>query len=332
MRDFSSLTVCDVARELKCPRTTVITCHVKPDGDCLGSAFALKALLARMGSRAWVVCAEEYPNRLGFLLDEEQTSVLPSSIPADLVPERVIAVDTASPMQAGALFAGYCDRYTLMIDHHGRGTPFSDHWVDAEASATGEMIYTLARTLLDLGALDEIPLPAASAMYAAISSDTGSFRYSNATPETHRAAADLIALGIDSAEINRRLFMSVSLRQLSAEHEGFKRLRLFENGRVAAILFPYEAKVALGVLDEHTETLIDVARMIEGVEIAFVLKQPTEASSFRLSMRASVDFDVSEICASFGGGGHKRAAGATLEAESIEAAETAVLKALQLRL
>ncbi len=329
MRNPSPLTAREVAEELKRPLPTLITCHVKPDGDCLGSAFALKALLSLLGSRAFVICAEECPDRLRFLLDGEQTSVLSQSIPADLSAERVIAVDTASPMQAGALFETYGDRYTLMIDHHGRGTPFADHWIEPEASATGEMIYTLSRILLEDGAIDAIPTSAASAMYAAISSDTGSFRYSNATPETHRAAADLIACGIDSAEINRRLFMSVSLLQMKAEHEGFQRLQLFENGRVAVITFPYELKTSLGIRDEHTETLIDVARMIEGVEIAFVLKQATESNFFRLSMRASVDFDVSEICAFFGGGGHKRAAGATIEAESIDAARELVLDALR---
>lgn len=331
MHNPRPLTVSDVADELKKPLPTLISCHVKPDGDCIGSAFALKALLSAMGSRAWVICVEDCPDRLRFLLDGEQNSILPTSIPSDFKEKRVIAVDTASPMQAGALFEAYGDRYTLMIDHHGRGTPFADHWIEADASATGEMIYTLARVLLERGAIKEISVGAASAMYAAISSDTGCFRYSNATPDSYRAAADLIALGIDSAEINRRLYMSVSLLQLTAEHEGFKRLQLFYNGRIAAITFPYEVKTAFGLRDEHTETLIDVARVIEGVDVAFVLKQPTEASSFRLSMRSAIDFDVSEICAIFGGGGHRRAAGATIEAPSIEEALKLVLDAIRVR-
>lgn len=332
MCNLSPLTVQDVANELKKPLPTLITCHVKPDGDSIGSAFALKALLSVMGSRAWVICAEECPDRLRFLLDEEQNSILPSSIPSDFTEMRIIAMDIASPMQAGALFEAYGDRYTMMIDHHGRGTPFADHWIEADASATGEMIYKLACVFLESGVIDEIPTAAASAMYAAISSDTGCFRYSNATPDSHRAAAELIALGIDSAEINRRLYMSVSFLQLSAEHEGFTRLQLFQNGRIAAITFPYEVKTALGLRDEHTETLIDVARVIEGVEVAFVLKQSTEAPMFRLSMRSAVDFDVSEICAIFGGGGHKRAAGATIEAPSMEEALKLVLDAIRVQI
>ena len=333
MREFSSLTPRDVAEELKRPCDTLITCHVKPDGDCLGSAFALKAILEALGSRAWVVCAEECPNRLAFLLDGEQKSILPLSVPQDLAASRIIAVDTASPMQAGALMDLYGDRYTLMIDHHGRGTPFTDHWVLPEASATGEMIFTLSRLLVSDGALRTVPQKAEAGMYAAISSDTGCFRFSNATPETHRTAAELLLSGIDAAEINRRLFSSVSYLQMQAEHEGFSRLQLFENGRIAAITFPYEIKQRLGLRDEHTETLIDVARMIEGVDIAFVLKQADEAPLFRLSMRSAIDFDVSEVCATFGGGGHVRAAGATIEgAADIDIALERVLSALRERL
>ena len=333
MCEYRSLTPFEVAEGLKRPRNTLITCHVKPDGDCLGSAFALKELLQMLGSRAWVVCAEEIPHRLAFLLDGEQTSILPSSIPSDLTDCRVIAVDTASPMQAGALFDLYGDRYTLMIDHHGRGTPFADHWILPEASATGEMIFTLSRILLTDGAISELQRKAASCIYAAISSDTGGFRFSNTTPETHRTAAELILAGIDAAEINRRLFSSVSYLQMEAEHAGFQRLRLFENGRIAAITFPYKVKKALGLRDEHTETLIDVARMIEGVDVAIVLKQSSEEPVYRLSMRSAIDFDVSAICAVFGGGGHVRAAGATIEGSSdIDDALERVLSELRKRL
>lgn len=326
MREYRALTLREVAEELMRPKDTLITCHVKPDGDCLGSAFALKLLLRLLGSRAWVVCAEEYPHRLEFLLDGEQTSVLPESIPSDFCDPRVVAVDTASPGQAGALYELYAERYLLSIDHHGRGTPFSDHYIDPEASAAGELIFRLATLLASDGVITEIPLDVATRIYAAITSDTGSFKYANTTPEALRAAADLVSAGVDVAEVNRHLFSSIPYLQMAAQYEGFRRLRFYENGRIASIVFPYEAKEALGIRDEHTETLVDLARVIEGVEIAFVLKQPTPDAVFRLSTRSSVDFDVSAVCAVFGGGGHVRAAGATItDSASIEDAEVRVL-------
>lgn len=327
MSDFACLTPQKVLCELKKCKNTLITCHVKPDGDCLGSAFALKYLLKVLGSRAWVVCAEECPHRLEFLLDDEQTSVLPESIPMDFRTERIVAVDTASPGQAGRLFELFRDRYDLVIDHHELGTRFADTWVLPNASATGEMIFSLSRLLLKDGTLSEIPHESNVRMYAAISSDTGCFKYSNVTPETHRIAADLIAANVDTADVNRRLFSSVPYLQMAAQYEGFRRLRFFENGRIAAIVFPYEAKAALGIRDEHTETLVDLARVIEGVEIAFVVKQPNPEPIFRLSMRASIDYDVSAVCASFGGGGHIRAAGATItDSPNIENATQRVIE------
>lgn len=333
MAEYRSLSIDEVLSILKTPKSTLITCHVKPDGDTLGSAFALKEILRALGSPAWVVSAEECPNRLAFLLDGEETSILPEHIPTAFQPERVIAVDTASPGQAGALMELFGDRFDLSIDHHGRGTPFADHYIIPEASATGEILFSLSRMLLEGGALSEIPPRAEFCMYAAISSDTGCFRYSNATPETHRAAAALLESGIDSAEINRRLFASVSYLQMAAENEGFRRLRRFENGRISAILFPYEAKVALGIEDQHTETLIDVARVIEGTDIAFVLKQPKPEPIFRLSMRSAIDFDVSAVSAVFGGGGHVRAAGATItDAKDLDEAMKAVLREIEKRL
>ena len=333
MREFRSLTLREIAEELKRPRDTIITCHVKPDGDCLGSAFALKLLLRLMGSRAWVVCAEEYPHRLEFLLDGEQTSVLPGSIPTDFYDTRIVAVDTASPGQAGTLYELYGEDYSLSIDHHGRGTPFADYYVDSNASATGELIFRLAQLWITDGEFSELPLEAANRIYAAITSDTGSFKYANTTPEALRTAADLVAAGVDVAEVNRRLFSSIPYLQMAAQYEGFRRLRFYENGRIASIVFPYEAKEALGIRDEHTETLVDLARVIEGVEIAFVLKQPTTDAVFRLSTRSAVEFDVSAVCAVFGGGGHVRAAGATIsDSSDISDAEQRVLAEILKRL
>ena len=123
---YTSCSVDAVCRWLLEPRNTLITCHVKPDGDCIFSAMALKLLLSCVGVRAYVVCAEELPGRLAFLAKEEQPSLLWESIPEDFRIERVIAVDTASPSQAGDLYARLEGKYDLMIDHHGRGTAFAD--------------------------------------------------------------------------------------------------------------------------------------------------------------------------------------------------------------
>ena len=169
-------------------------------------------------------------------------------------------------------------------------------------------------------------------IYAAISSDTGGFRFSNATPKTLRLAAELIERGVDHTEISRRLFDSKSLAQIKAEGEAASRMRLYDKGRIAAVTFPYSSKFALGLRDEHLETVIDIPRSVAGVEIAFAVRQPEETGVFRVSMRSASDFDVSAVCACFGGGGHRRAAGCTVEAKNVYEAEEKILAVIRERL
>ena len=262
----------ELCERLEIPQSTLILFHRNPDADAVGSAFALKSVLQNLGSHAWCVCANEVPARLLFLTDGEQESVLPEYIPDDFEIERIISVDTASPSQMGELWELYGESIDLMIDHHASGEPYADAYIRPDAAATGEILFALSRMLLEDGCLREIPEDADRAIYTSISSDTGCFKYNNTTPEAHHAAAELIRRGVPTAEINGRLFSSVPYLQMQTEYEGFRRLRFFEKGRIAVIPFPYEAKTELGIRDEHTETLIDVARVVEGVEIAFVVK------------------------------------------------------------
>jgi phosphoesterase RecJ-like protein len=150
-------------------------------------------------------------------------------------------------------------------------------------------------------------------LYAAISSDTGCFRFSNVTPETHMRAAELVASGIDCAEVNQKLFESKSLEQLRAQAAGISNLHLFENGQIAVITFPYALKAALDLSDEHLETLVDVARSLTGVKVAIAIRQPGTGGTFRVSTRSNCNYDVAALCAKFDGGGHKKAAGCTIK-------------------
>ena len=121
------------------------------------------------------------------------------------------------------------------------------------------------------------------------------------------------------------LFSSKSLKQIKAEGEAIKSLRTYADGRVAGCVLPYSVKVELELEDEHLGTLIDIPRSVFGVEVAFAIKQESEDGSFRASMRSANEIDVAQICAIFGGGGHKRAAGCTIMANSIEEAEKKLL-------
>ncbi len=321
--DFKALTSDDVLQRLSKPAPTVILFHARPDGDAIGSAFALSLWLQKMGSPAYCLCADEIPARLRFLTQGLQESVLEASLPASFADARAVTVDSASPSQLGALYERYKERISLMLDHHERGTLYADHYV-VGCAATGELIYDL---IVASGA--DMPQRCAELLYAAITTDTGGFRYSNTTPQTHLRAAALLGMGIDAARLNHLLLEVKSAKLLTAERAAVDRLHFYRDGKVAIITFPYALKTELALADEHLETLVDIARRVEGVEIAVAIRQPSEENVFRASMRASVDFDVSAVCALFGGGGHPRAAGAALTGfASVTEAEEAVVRAI----
>ncbi len=318
----------EVVRRLSSAKAVLILFHINPDGDATGSAFALRHALTALGKQAYCVCACEVPERLMFAVCDSQASVLPDSIPEGFEPDLVLSVDTASPSQLGGLYDIYNGRIDLMIDHHAKGAPYAPAYILPDASSCGEVLFGLIRELyLSFG--KEIPKRVYELIYAAISADTGCFRYNNVRPLTHILASELIEQGVDSADINHRLFGIKTLKQMQVEHAGFERMNFYMGGRIAVITFPYDLKKQYGAEDENLETLIDVARCVKGVEVAAVIKQPTEENRYRISMRSSYDFDVSEICAHYGGGGHERAAGCTLVSDSILAAEMTVVVAIE---
>ena len=319
MTDFSALSFDDILPRISEGKDTLILFHRNPDPDAVGSAFALKKVLGDLGSRAFCVCETELSPTLSHWTDGEQASVLPSSIPSDFEVSRIIAVDTASPSQLGELWSLYGDRVDLMIDHHGMGEPFADYYIRPEAAATAEIIFDLVKQLATEGFVTVTDALCVS-LYAAISADTGGFRFSNVTPGTHMRAAELMSCGIDCAEINHLLFDSLSLGQLRARSAGISNLRLFADGKIAVIPFPYAIKAALELEDCHLNDLVDVARSLSGVRIAISIRQPKPEGIFRVSCRSSGRYDVSALCAIFGGGGHKKAAGCTIQAANMDEA------------
>ena len=319
MSQFLTLEFDEVLDRLTEPCPTLILLHRNPDADAVGSAFALRHVLEALGAPAFCVCQDEIPRRLRFLTEGVQSSMLPESIPEEIAFERVIAVDVASPQQLGTLWESLGNRISLMIDHHENGEVFADHFIQPEAAATGEILFDLFKVLAQEGQIG-FDARLATLLYAAISADTGCFRYSNVTPETHMRAAELMSFDIDTAVINHRLFQTKSMELLRAEGAGISNLQLYADGRVAVVTFPYALKVALGLGDEHLDTLVDIARSVEGAKIAIAIRQSTTEGIYRVSVRSSCDYDVSTLCAAFNGGGHKKAAGCTLSAPDMESA------------
>lgn len=325
MREYNSLTLDQACNALAEARNTLIVYHVRPDADAIGSSFALKLILEAMGSKCTCACESEIPSRLAFLTEKYQRTARFENLDKAFEIQRIITVDTASPAQVGSPWTMLGDKIDLMIDHHESGTKYADYYVRTDRAAAGEIVFEIAERLIEMGKLSEIPKDAYPLIYAALSSDTGCFKYSSTSPHTHMCAAKLIAAGIDAAEINRRLFDCKSEKMLAAEAAGFQNIKFFAGRRIAAVLFPYDLKNQLELEDEHLETLVDVARAVDGVKIAMSVRQSTPQRSFRISLRSSCSFDVAETARHFGGGGHARAAACTIEADSIEFATRLVV-------
>ncbi|MBQ9797898.1 MAG: DHH family phosphoesterase [Clostridia bacterium] len=318
----------ELAEELSAPADTLILFHRNPDADAVGSAFALRRVMEELGSRAFCVCSDEVPAHLRFLCEEQQQSVLNDAIPEDFSVGRIVSVDTASVAQLGSLAELYADRVDVMIDHHESGEPYGARcYIRAGAAATGEIIFDLVKKLASEERI-EIDEETCRALYAAISGDTGCFRYSNVTAKTHLRAAELVASGIDCADINHRLFEGWTMEQLRARSAAISNMEVFADGRVGVVTFPYALKAALGLEDHHLDALVDIPRSLLGVQIAICIRQPAPEGKFRVSVRASVDYNVAELCAKFDGGGHARAAGCTVFASDINEAMQRIVSAI----
>ena len=290
-------------------RDALVVGHSHPDGDCAGSAASLAAYLCAGGARARVLFPEPLPARLRFLCEGVE---LLEALPEDLDGVTVICTDVASPVQLGDLRAALADRVAVRIDHHELDTPYAAReFVDASAAATGEILFDLYAE----AGLSRLPQTAKAAVFGAIASDTGCFKYANVTPSTHLRAAALLLSGVDGARVNQLLFDTKEASQIRAEGLVQSRLRLYFGGRVSAAVME-NTDYTDGLCMADFETAVDIARCVRGVKIAAVIKGAPKAGVYRVSLRGNDGTPVSGIAAAFGGGGHLLAAGCTVEAES----------------
>lgn len=295
-----------LANELKSVKSTLILCHKSPDPDTLGSAYGLKALLEYLGSFAKVCCSDLVTKRLSFITNNDDLSYNGEKY------ERIIAVDVASPSQLGDL-AFLCQKVDITIDHHPMCERFSNYYEKHTASCA-EIIYEIAK---ELDVIDKLPICFFESVYAGISGDTGCFRYSNVTPNTLITASEIISRGIDHAEISRKIFDSKTSKEILAQRLTYENMEFFEDGLLSLICFTSEMKEKNNLTDLDLGDIINHIRGIEGVLVAVSLKQSEkDKTKYSISCRANADIDVGLVCAQIGGGGHKRAAGASIVAET----------------
>ena len=275
-----------------------ILTHVRPDGDTMGSAAALCVGLRQLGKNAHLLRNEGASP----FLDKCQLGLTKDWPEAG---DTLVSVDVASPNMLPEQWKALQDRIGLRLDHHGSATSFTpEELVDPTAAACGEIVYDV---LMAMGA--EMTKEIAWRLYIAISTDTGCFRYANTTANTYRVAAACAETGAELYPITQELFDTTSISELKLQNWMVDHATFLCGGKAAVCAIPPELEES--VSKEDLEGISGFLRSIEGVKISATIRK-TETGC-KMSVRAVPGFDAAAVCRKFGGGGHKGAAGASLE-------------------
>ena len=296
----------EIAQALLGAHKIVIVSHIHPDGDAIGSQLAMALTLRHLGKQVAVWNEDGLPDSMRFLTQSELVTQPPAeSQNFDLV----LALDTATRQRLGITLQaiGHADQW-INIDHHASNPRYGDLvYIDISAPATGQIVYEL---------IQEVGFPMttkiAEALYAAISTDTGSFRYSNTTARTFEIAAKLVQAGVNVGEISRQLYDSYPKRRVELLSQILRGALFQADDRVVSLILTQKTKKTLGIQPGDIDGLIDYVRSVETVLVAIFFEE-LEEGRIRISMRSkNPRIDVNRICAEFGGGGHPLAAGARI--------------------
>ena len=287
----------------------LILTHRNPDGDTLGSGFALLRALKDMGKRARLINADVIPEKFAYLYEGITQD--------DFQEEFVVSVDVAEKKLLGeALLEKYGERVNLAIDHHETSRLFAEKtYCESDSASCCEIIYLLIKAMGT-----PITKEIADCIYTGCSTDTGCFKYSNVSPRSHRIAAELIEAGADHSRINVRMFETKTMGDFMLQKMCLDSLEVFGEGKVALISVSKSMLAQCGVDKSALDAIKPITRQIEGVEIGITLKEESDGKT-GISIRTGESFDASAICAHFGGGGHMRAAGCEIKGTIEEAKE-----------
>lgn len=291
-------------------RRVVLSTHINSDGDGCGSEAALARLLAARGLRPVIVNPTPWPDMFRFLLGHDVEEASAQGAAAVREADLVVVLDISDTKRLGNLadavraFAGP----KLVIDHHipTDDPPASVVVSDTAACATGELVYDLAR-VMDADLTHDV----AQALYVALLTDTGGFRFANTTPRCHAVAAQLLAVGLDPEAIYRRVYASVPAGKLHLLREALATLDVDPAAGLAWISVEAGATDRHGVKSEDLDGIVEHPRSIAGTRLALLFRDLGHGK-VKVSFRSTGDVDVNALARQFGGGGHAKASGALI--------------------
>lgn len=283
----------------------LIISHANPDGDTLGCAFGLCRALQKLGKKAKNICADEISKRYDFMKKSVEKQ--------EFEPATFISVDVADRKLFGDLDRLYGEKIDLAVDHHVSHVDFAKKLlIEPYAAAACQTVYKLILEL-DPALMDE---KLAACLYTGISTDSGCFKYSCATSETHRIAAELLEYDFDHSKLDYVFFDLKTKARIALEEKIYHDIEYYCGGRCAVVSL---TKEQLATVDsEDGNGLSAIPRTIEGIEVGVVFKQRGNGS-WKASLRSNSTVDVQKICSSFGGGGHEKAAGCSFGSDLEEA-------------
>jgi phosphoesterase RecJ-like protein len=310
------LPIADIIRR---HQSFLVLTHYRPDGDAVGSQLALALLLKQLGKQVEAWNEDTVPAKFRFLPHSDIVT-RPPDAPKNF--DVVIAVDISTWQRAGAAAQRIgAKKHFINIDHHISNEQFAEiNWVVPSAPATGQIIFDL----IQRGGF-KLDLDIATCLYAAISTDTGSFTYANTSGASLRAAAELVEAGVNVGDLCRHVYESYPYARLQLLQLVLADLTLADQKRIAYYWLTNDMFQQTGAKREDTEGLIDFARSIQGVLVAVLFEEMPEAGKIRISFRSKhPKLDVNSIARHFGGGGHREAAGARMSGAPHEVEEKVV--------
>lgn len=273
-----------------------------PDGDALGSAFALCRALQKFGKHAKVLYENPIPEKFKYLTEFVTEENFDSKF--------IIAVDLADTSLLEPTLKKYKNKINMSIDHHISNKNYAEiNFINPVAAANCEIIYKL------LTEMNIIPDPEiASALYTGISTDTGCFQYSNTTSETHSITAELMKLGASTEKLNENLFLIKTPKKLELEKIIYKNLEFKFDSRCAITYVTLDEMNKIGISDNELDGIASIPIRIQGVKIGITLREKTE-NCFKVSVRTSSNINANDFCENFGGGGHAKAGGFSISGD-----------------
>ena len=284
----------------------LITAHVNPEGDSLGSQLGMKALLESLGKTAFIVDNDVVPEHYKFLPKAREIS---NKLDAKVDFEAAVILDCPTLKRIGKVndLIG-SGKFVINIDHHISNEKFGDvNWVDPNASSAGEMVYKIYK---ELGI--KLTKETAMVLYIAILTDTGSFNYDNTSSITHDIAGELLGYGIDPASVSESVYEKRSLSDIKLFGLVLSTIKVNKEGDVAYLEVTKKILQSTGADLMKAEGFVNYARSIDKVKVAMIFKEDVD-NKISVSFRSKGEADVNSIASFFGGGGHVKASGCVIE-------------------